>query len=37
MGISVLPGYSFAGININIVLYFFMLPLNVSVLKFGGG
>lgn len=37
MGISVLPGYSFVGININIVLYIFTLLLNVSVLKFGEG
>lgn len=35
MGISVIPDYSFAGININIVLYFFILLLNMSVLRFG--
>lgn len=37
MGISVIPDYSFAGININIVLYFFILLLNMSVLRFGAG
>lgn len=37
MGNSVIPDYSFSGININIVSYFFILPLNMSILRFGVG
>lgn len=37
MGLSVFPDSSFAGVNNDIVLYFFRLLLNVSLLKLGAG